>query len=186
MGSAPELVIQKVRNQSGDYWWTGTTVIDGSMDFLKLNDTDAKANSSYAVPTSSVFSNVTFTGATSNVAYCFHSVEGFSKIGVFTGNGNADGPFVYCGFKPAWVLLKNSNDAEWWTLVDNKRLGYNETNSILSPNANGAEYSSSGGGLDLVSNGFKPRGTSNNFNGSSDNILYMAFAEMPFKYANAR
>ena len=186
LSSAPEIVIQKPRNTTDDYWWFGTTVIDGSVDYFQWDANAAKADSGYTAPTSSVFSNVTFTGATSNIAYCFHSVEGFSKFGKYTGNGNADGPFIHCGFKPAWVLLKNANDAEWWTLVDNKRLGYNETNSVLSTNSSNAEYSNSGGGFDLVSNGFKVRGTSNNFNGSSDTILYMAFAEMPFKYANAR
>ena len=186
LSSTPEIVIQKPRNTTDDYWWFGTTVIDGSVDYFQWDANAAKADSGYTAPTSSVFSNVTFTGATSNIAYCFHSVEGFSKFGKYTGNGNADGPFIHCGFKPAWVLLKNANDAEWWTLVDNKRLGYNETNSVLSTNSSNAEYSNSGGGFDLVSNGFKVRGTSNNFNGSSDTILYMAFAEMPFKYANAR
>ena len=184
---APQLVIQKSRNLSSDnYWWTGTTALDGSMDYLKLNDTDAKVDSGYSVPTSSVFNAVTFSNGTNQIAYCFHSVEGFSKLGSFTGNGSADGPFIYTGFRPAWVLLKNTNDTEWWTLVDNKRLGYNETNSVLSPNDSNAEYSNSGGGFDLASNGFKVRGNSNNFNGSSDTIFYMAFAEMPFKYANAR
>ena len=120
------------------------------------------------------------------MAYCFAEKEGFSKFGTFTGNGSADGPFIYTGFRPAFVLVKNTDAAEWWTLIDNKRVGYNETNSILSPNDGAAEYAAGSGGFDLTSNGFKVRGTSANFNGSGNTILYMAFAEMPFKYANAR
>ena len=103
-----------------------------------------------------------------------------------TGNANADGAFVYTGFRPAWILTKNTADAEWWTLIDNKRLGYNETNSILSPNDVAAEYAAGAGGFDIVSNGFKVRGTSGNFNGSGDNHIYIAFADQPFKYSNAR
>jgi len=186
LSSAPHIVIQKSLSTGSTYWWTGTTVIDGSLDFVRLNDVTVKADSSYSVPTSSVFSNVTFTGSTSNIAYCLHSVEGFSKVGIYTGNGSADGPFINCGFKPAFILIKNINTTDYWTLIDNKRVGYNETNSIVSTNYLSAEYAASGGGFDIVSSGFKVRGTSTNFNGNTNTMVYIAFAEMPFKYANAR
>ena len=186
LSSAPELVIQKVRNQSGDYWWTGTTVIDGSMDYFKLNDTDAKADSSYSVPTSSVFSNVTFTGATSNVAYCFHSVEGFSKIGAYLDNGSALGPIIYTGFRPAWVMVKRVNDTENWYINDTTRSTYNPLdNATLYANLDAAE--GSGHAIDYLSNGFRIVNSNAAYNGSNTgSYLYMAFAEMPFKYANAR
>ena len=186
LSSAPHIVIQKSLSTGSTYWWTGTTVIDGSLDFVRLNDVTVKADSSYSAPTSSVFSNVTFTGSTSNIAYCLHSVEGFSKVGIYTGNGSADGPFINCGFKPAFILIKNINTTDYWTLIDNKRVGYNETNSIVSTNYLSAEYAASGGGFDIVSSGFKVRGTSTNFNGNTNTMVYIAFAEMPFKYANAR
>mgnify|MGYP001189734420 CR=1 FL=1 len=126
------------------------------------------------------------TNPSTKIAYCFANVEGYSKVGTYVGNGNADGTFVYTGFRPAWILTKNTADAEWWTLIDNKRLGYNETNSILSPNDVAAEYAAGAGGFDIVSNGFKVRGTSGNFNGSGDTHIYIAFADQPFKYSNAR
>jgi hypothetical protein len=146
-----------------------------------MNDTE---------PTSSVFTVNTSSGTNTNtheyVAFCFSNVEGYSKFGEYAGNASAEGPFVYTGFRPAWILLKNVADAEWWSLFDNKRLGYNEVNSILSPNDTNQEYAAGGGGIDILSNGFKIRGTSGNFNGSGDAHIYMAFAEMPFKYANGR
>jgi hypothetical protein len=192
LSSAPKLIIVKNRDDGSENWTIYFTPI-GNDKKLELN-TDIGAattgNWNNTNAGSSVFTlgsvDATNTSGESCVAYCFHEVEGFSKIGLFDGNGSADGPFINTGFRPAFVLLKNADSAEWWTLIDNKRVGYNETNSILSPNAGNAEYAASGGGFDLTSNGFKVRGTSANFNGNGANILYMAFAEMPFKYANAR
>lgn len=186
LSSTPELVIQKTRDTTGDYWWTGTTVIDGSMDFFKLNDTDVKADSSYTAPTSSVFSNVTFSGATSNVAYCFHSVEGFSKIGVYLDNGSAYGPIIYTGFRPAWVMIKRVNGTENWYINDTTRSTYNPlTNATLYANLNTAE--GTGHAIDYLSNGFRIANSNTAYNGSNTgSYLYIAFAEMPFKYANAR
>jgi len=184
LSEAPDLVIQKVRNQNGDYWWTGTTVIDGSLDYFQLNGNNVKADSGYSLPTSSVFSNVTASGGTNKVAYCFHSVEGFSKFGAFAGNGNADGPFIHTGFKPAFVIVKNASAADSWFINDNKRNSYNVVNSQLFANSANAEADSRG--LDFLSNGFKIRDNSTSHNGNGNTLIYMAFAEMPFKYANAR
>ena len=187
LGSTPKIVIQKVRNQAGDYWWFGTTAIDGSLDYLQLNDNAVKADSGYTAPTSSVFSNVTFSGATSNVAYCFAEVEGFSKFGSYTGNGNAGGPFIHTGFRPAWVIIKRTDSTDDWRIYDNKRSNYNEKTATLYANHNLAEYTSAGANeIDTLSNGFKIRNTNNGYNASSGTYLYMAFAEMPLKYANAR
>ena len=187
LSSTPELVIIKSRSTSGTYWWTGTTVIDGSLDYFKLNDTDAKADSGYTAPTSSVFSNVTFSGSTDTIAYCFHSVEGFSKFGSYTGNGNADGPFIHTGFRPAFLIIKRTDTAADWQIFDTARDPYNFVDNALYPNESWAENVAGSAYLDIVSNGFKLRiagGTA--LNTSSGTYLYMAFAEMPFKYANAR
>ena len=186
LSSTPEIVIQKPRNTTDDYWWLGTTVIDGSMDYFEWNDTDIKADSGYTAPTSSVFSNVTFTGATSNIAYCFHSVEGFSKIGAYLDNGSSLGPIIYTGFRPAWVMVKRVNGTENWYINDTTRSTYNPlTNATLYANLSAAE--GAGHAIDYLSNGFRIVNNNTAYNGSNTgSYLYMAFAEMPFKYANAR
>ena len=191
LSAAPELYFIKGRTSSGAHWFT---YYGDATDYMTLNNTSAGADDDRlwddTSPTSTVFTvGSLFTSGSygaAHIAYCFHSVDGYSKVGTYTGNGSTDGTFVYTGFRPAWILIKNVIDAEFWTLIDNKRLGYNETNSILSPNSSTSEYSAGGGGVDILSNGFKLRGTSNNFNGSGDSHIYLAFAEQPFKYSNAR
>jgi hypothetical protein len=186
LSSTPQLVIIKSRDaSSGGYWWTGTTVIDGSLDYFQLNDTNAKTDSGYSLPTSSVFSNVPFTGGTNQVAYCFHSVEGFSKFGTYTGNGSDDGPFINTGFRPAWVMIKRTDDTENWYINDTTRSTYNPlTNATLYANLNAAE--GTGHAIDYLSNGFRIVNSNAAYNANSGTYIYMAFAEMPFKYANAR
>ena len=117
------------------------------------------------------------------IAYCFHSVEGYSKVGTYVGNGNADGTFVYTGFRPAWVIIKRTNATENWRMQDSKRLGYNPEGKELYADLTLAEASNS---FDIVSNGFKIRNTSNGYNGSGSTYIYLAFAEAPFKYSLAR
>ena len=112
------------------------------------------------------------------IAYCFAEVQGYSKFGSYVGNGNADGSFVYTGFKPAFVMFKNSNAAFDWTIVDNKREGYNLINKRLSANIPDAEATYNV--LDFVSNGFKLRDAYGIWNGSGNTLIYMAFAENPF------
>ncbi len=189
LSSAPELVIQKSQNLgSGGYWWVGTTVIDGSNDYFALNTNAAKADSGYTAPTSSVFSVVTFTGGTDQIAYCFHSVEGFSKIGTYLGNGSAYGPIVYTGFRPAWIMIKRIGDANDWRIYDNKRSNYNDKTATLYANHSLAEYTSAGANeLDTTANGFRIANNNAGYNSSNtSSYLYIAFAEIPFKYANAR
>jgi len=120
------------------------------------------------------------------IAYCWHEVEGFSKIGGYVGNGNNDGPFVYCGFKPAWVLIKKTNGsgAENWRLFDSSRSPYNQNNKHLLPSTNSAESEESG--MDFVSNGFKLRHNDIHQNQDGTNYFFMAFAESPFQTANAK
>jgi hypothetical protein len=128
------------------------------------------------------------------VAYCFAEVEGFSKFGSYTGNGSADGPFVYTGFRPAWVLIKDAIGAgagNNWYVYDSKRNTYNLTNLKLYPNLSAAENGASGdtsstNTLDILSNGFKLRTSNSATNASAIGFIYAAFAENPFKYSLAR
>jgi hypothetical protein len=143
------------------------------------------ATSNYnAAPNSSTYQVVNAGGTNNNadtyVAYVFHSVQGYSKIGSYTGNGNADGPFVYTGFKPAWLLIKRTDSAQNWNLHDNKRSTFNTTKADLFPNLNNAEETGNGNFIDFLSNGFKHRASTNSLNASSGDFIYMAFAEHPF------
>ncbi len=185
LSAKPEVVLYKSRSSGGWYFTHEST--DGSYDFLRLDTTDANSNISGAsAPTNTVFSNTLFGSAEDFIAYCFHSVDGYSKFGSYVGNGNADGTFVYTGFRPAWIMIKNIVDTEYWMISDNTRSAYNPANNFITPHVNSAEYSLGGGGLDIVSNGFKIRSTSGNINGSGDGHIYMAFADQPQKFSNAR
>ena len=111
------------------------------------------------------------------IAYCFAEKKGYSKIGSYIGNGNADGTFVYTGFKPAWVMIKYINAGEGWIIHDNRRNGFNPDNDFLYANTSGAEVSSTH--LDILSNGFKTRSTNGVVNGNGNTYIYLAFAEEP-------
>jgi hypothetical protein len=124
------------------------------------------------------------------IAYCFANTDGYLKAGSYIGNGDPDGPFVYTGFRPAWIMFKNTTASDdQWTVVDNKRDIDNPTTHSLFPSGSNAEDNSIGNGfinVDFVSNGFKIRQITHMINASSENYIYLAFAENPFKYANAR
>jgi len=182
LGSAPKMIIIKGRDTAYDWivWFSGFSTTQR----LILNDTSAISTGQWnSLPTSSVFGlgthlNINQSGS-ALIAYCFAEVKGYSKFGKYTGNGSADGTFVYTGFKPAFVLLKNSTTGgDSWQLHDNKRLGYNVDNNILFPNTSGAESTSDV--MDILSNGFKIRTTASGWNTSGDTYIYMAFAENPF------
>ena len=121
----------------------------------------------------------------SYIAYCFHSVDGYSKVGSYTGNGNADGTFVYTGFRPAWIMVKHTTQSESWTIWDTDRDTYNQADLRLFADANTAETENALA-VDILSNGFKFRHADASFNDSGDTFIYLAFAETPFKYSNAR
>ena len=114
------------------------------------------------------------------MAYCFSDVKGYSKFGGYTGNGNANGTFIYTGFKPAFVMVKVTNDGDNWHIIDNKRNPFNAMDSHLFANLNTVETTTSSYNFDMLSNGFKPRSTNNAFNASGKPYVYMAFAENPF------
>ena len=194
LSKAPELILTK--NRSSAYNWGVYDSTNGATKYLYLNTTAAVGTYQHywnnTEPTSSVFSvgtDVVGNGHThAMVAYCFHSVEGYSKVGSHTGNGSTDGTFVYTGFRPALIIGKRVDSTEDWQIIDTARGVYNVTDYRLNPNNSNAEVAGSGGGdrLDILSNGFKARDGAGQWNASGSTYIYLAFAENPFKYTNAR
>jgi len=163
-------------------------------NYIFLSRTDAMASyTDYwgsALPTSTVIglqAGIGFINDT--IIYAFAEVEGFSSFGSYTGNGSADGPFIYTGFRPAWFMLKKTSGTGWWYVFDAERNTYNLTGKAVFPNSSAAETDYPGGaslGMDFLSNGVKLRGYQTEQNGSGTTYIYMAFAEMPFKYSVGR
>jgi len=184
LGVTPKMVIIKNRSDGTQFWGVYHASLSGADQYLVL-DQNVSAQSGSAIfnsthPTSSVFSVGTH-GTTNEsgdnfIAYCFADVKGFSKFGSYTGNGNADGTFVYTGFSPSFVMLKRTNTTGSWTMYDNKRHTYNPNGEYLLANSSGASVDFDN--VDFLSNGFKLRDASFN-NGSGDTIIYMCFAEEP-------
>jgi hypothetical protein len=192
LGVAPSMIILKNRDiGTAGYVWLVYHQSLGNTKAVFLNTTGAEtANTQYwlnTTPTSTVFSvgSAIITGAEKMIAYCFADVEGYSKFGSYTGNGSADGTFVYTGFRPAFVIAKRTDSANSWTIQDNKRDLDNPVEKYLLADDSGAE-GTSGLDFDFLSNGFKLRTTSAAVNASSGAYIYMAFAENPFKYSVAR
>ena len=191
LGVTPSMILLKCRTVAHDWRAFHGSFTSGD-SYLRLNTTAATASSSTiwngTLPTSSVFSVGTDGGTNQSsqtfVAYCFSAVAGYSAFGSYTGNGSSDGTFVYTGFRPKFVMVKRSSGIEAWTIRDTSRNTYNVANLELQANSSGAEGAA--GGLDLLSNGFKCRAANNEINASGTTYIYMAFAENPFKYANAR
>jgi hypothetical protein len=159
-------------------------------DYLKLSDTTATTDQGEVwhdtEPTSAIFTAGDFSGSNRSgddfISYHWNEVQGFSKFGAYTGNGNADGSFIYLGFKPAWFLCKNTQDAgDNWILHDNKRNTFNVTDEGLAPNSNEAEFTDVD--MDFLSNGVKMRNNTGRAN-ASKSFIYMAFAESPFVNSN--
>jgi hypothetical protein len=187
------MIIVKDRTSGTNNWVAGHDSIAWT-NRLYLNDTSASTAASTTwnntAPTSSVFSVGTSTQTNTNgnnyVAYLWSEVAGFSKFGSYTGNGSSDGPFVFCGFRPRWVMVKSSSNATNWYVFDTARNEYNLANKSLFPNLANAENTGGNEELDIVSNGFKMRNASSSFNISNYTYIFAAFAEAPFKYALAR
>ena len=187
---APEFIIVKNRELVSPYAVYHKDLADDQ--YLRLNENGAAYTASSRFnstdPTATVFSTGNDSSVAENgdglIAYCWHGVEGFSKFGSYTANDNADGPFIYCGFKPAMVIIKNISNAQYWHMQDNKRSPYNPCDNAIFPNATNAETDN--GDIDFLANGFKIRTTENTTNQSTDTFVYMVWAEMPFKYARAR
>jgi hypothetical protein len=193
LGVTPSVVIVKSRSATGS-WPTYTSTVGNSATLL-IDTTDPAGNYSGSGyprnPNSTTFElYFTSTGGNSNangttyVAYCFAAVAGYSAFGGYTGNGSTDGPFIYTGFRPRFVLVKHTNDVDSWFIWDSSRNSYNAANLTLKPNASDAEESAYS--IDALSNGFKLRTSDVRQNTSGGTYIYMAFAENPFKYSNAR
>ena len=199
LGAVPTMMIIKNRDVA-DAWavYHGANTAAPATDYLVLSSTAATADAATywadTAPTSSVFTvhdahSVNADGE-KYVAYVFAEVEGYSKMGGYTGNGNADGAFVFTGFRPAWVMVKRTSDTGSWVIMDNKRKTFNFNNALLYPNLSDAANSNDGyNGTDFLSNGFKIRGGASGVGtdvSGASSYLYMAFAEAPFKYATAK
>ena len=186
LGVAPKMIIVKRRNGDPEDWNVYHASI-GNTKRILLNSSAAEETNAVwfnTTPTSTLFSVSGIGSINENtgtyIAYCFSEIKGYSKFGSYTGNGSTDGTFVYTGFKPAWVMVKQSSGANGWVIKDNKRLGYNPTFYTLRANLNYAETTDSAESVDYLSNGFKLRNTDSNNNGSGSTYIYMAFAENPF------
>ena len=185
LGTTPQIIFIKTIDSASYPWYAYSEAI-GNTKHLRLNDTNAEDTAltifNNTSPTSSVFSVGTNGGANGSglnlIAYCFAEKQGYSKFGSYTGNGNADGAFVYTGFKPAFVMVKKTTSNNNWVMTDNKRNPLNVATNCLFANLSDAE----GVGLnfDLLSNGFKLRSNSGGTNTSGETYIHMAFAENPF------
>jgi hypothetical protein len=185
LGVAPKMIITKKRN-GADNWPVYHASI-GAGKIVELNLTSAQSTNSIigtSAPTSTIFN---FAGVGGDwVAYCWAEIAGFSKFGSYTGNGSADGPFVFTEFRPKFILYKNASYAGTsWAMLDSSRNTYNVLNARLFADSSSAEDTSVSP-MDFTSNGFKVRSTNDGVNRNGDTIIYMAFAENPFKNANAR
>jgi len=188
LSAVPAMMI--VKNRAASIKWAvyhKNNTAAPETDHLKLNSTDPTEDDDSTwndtAPTSSVFSlggsTSTNGDGTAYIAYLFADVQGFSKMGSYVGNGNADGTFVYTGFKPAMVICKKSSASGTnWGIIDNKRAkSFNQISAMLNPNSTGSEGANNN--CDFVSNGFKWRTNDGNSNASAT-YIYMAFAENPF------
>ena len=196
LSQAPIAAIFKRTDGTKDWMFTaGTSYMNDQ--YMSLNDGAAAQGGLYqggrSFTANAGASLMTLENATeqngsgySMLAYFFSNCEGYIKVGEYVGNGNADGSFVYTGFKPAFVMVKYTGSGESWVVLDDERDGYNVTNKNLRANSTNAEASGSTYNIDFLSNGFKPRTTWEGLNGSGYRIVYLAMAKNPFKYATAR
>lgn len=198
LGVAPSMIITKSRSSTTQWpvWHIGLTGGASNKDYniyLNLTNAQSSATDSWgsAAPNSTTFGvnvGTQWLGSINIVAYCFAAIPGFSAFGSYVGNGSSDGPFVYTGFRPAFILFKSSSDNTTnWIILDNKRDTYNVANLILRPDLSNAELSDALSNTDFLSNGFRLKGSGSfGINRSGTTFIYAAFAENPFKYALAR
>ncbi len=193
LGVTPSMVIVKTRDSSSAPWYVWNKNFSNlTDDYMRLNATNAKQTQTSgwgAGMTSSVIglkAGSTTVATENHIAYCFAEVEGYSSFGSYTGNGTSDGPFVYTGFRPSFVIIKETTNTGSWVMLDTTRSTYNVINNASL----WADLSSAEGGsasyFDMLSNGFKIRDTDSDKNTSGETYIYMAFAENPFKNALAR
>jgi len=191
LGVAPKMLIVKNRTTALDWAIYHKDLTDDGY-VVAFNNTDAQADSgtnrwNHTAPTSSVIhigaGQQTNQNTNNMVCYAFAPIQGYSKFGSYVGNGHVRGPFIYTGFKPAFLIVKNiTNSGYDWAMTDNKRSPVNEVDKYLWPNSTGSEYSGSGINLDMdyLSNGIKLRTSRSETNHNGATFIYMAFAENPF------
>ena len=190
LGSTAQWVIIKKRSASGN-WVIGhhQNGFDGQLYFDSGAFSSNSGSFNNTAPTSTVVTintdSTINTSSATYVMYCFTEIEGYSKFGSYTGNGSTDGTFVFTGFRPAWILIKQTNSNGSWVIHDNKRSSFNVIDEDLFANLSSAE-SDNGVDKDFLSNGFKHRASHSAVNGSGSTYIYMAFAEQPFKFSNSR
>ena len=185
LGKKPDFIIIKSRDGT-ENWLVGNSAT-GFANRTKLNSTDAQGSSSAfsGGVTTTTFTEHIANSSYDKIGYLFANTEGYSKAGSYVGNGNADGPFVYTGFRPAWVMFKRADSADSWFIADNKRNVVNPLSNYLFADLNNAENSSTDR-ADFLSNGFKVLTANGNQNASGGTYIYLAFADQPFKFSNAR
>jgi hypothetical protein len=188
LNGTPKLWIIKDTSQSSNNW----QVYYNGTDRLKLDTTEATSTTAAYLMSANATTLTTPSNSDSAwgngnginyITYAFQEIQGFSKIGKYTGNGNADGSFIYTGFKPAYVLTKRSDTAESWVIQDNKQSPYNPTHDFLLADTTGVP-TAGGTPIDILSNGFKVRTTSVYSNASGGTYIYLAFAEAPLVSSN--
>ena len=189
--ATPTMIIVKRLDSTGG--WRVQHKDVAATHYLALDTTAAEANLDTIFNDTAFDSTVFTVGNASSIndndkdyiAYCFTDIDQYLKAGVYSGNGNADGTYIHLGFRPAWLMVKRTNSTGQWDLFDNKRETFNEMGNQLRADATNAEASNDHD-IDFLSNGFKWRDSSNSINASGSTYIYLAFAEQPFKYANAR
>ena len=187
LSQAPEIIFEKSRDKSDNWIVYNYSIGNTKALFLNLANANSTATDFFndTSPTSTVWTmgseNSVNNASQETIAYCFHSVKGYSRISNYVGNGATNGPVVYCVFKPAWVLIKNVEVAEQWRIYDNKRDPFNHMFRCLFPNANNGENTTDNQSeeIDFLATGFKIRSDSRQLNGSGQKLIYMAFAEAP-------
>jgi hypothetical protein len=190
LGVAPAMVIVKRINSTGNWQVRHTSIAAANSIQLNLTNASASATTVWnsTTPTSTVFSIGTSTDVNANtgtyVAYCWAAIAGFSAFGSYTGNGSADGTFVYLGFRPEFIMVKKTNTGNSWVIEDASRSPFNVVDDYLAAEGSAAESTTSQVNIDFLSNGFKLRSAFDIVN--AGDYIYMAFAEHPFKNSNAR
>jgi hypothetical protein len=190
LGAIPKMIINKSRSAVGG--WPVYHASLGNTGALQLESSGGFSISNlYWNNTSPTASNFTVnaglaTNDTTYINYLFAEIDGYSKFGSYTGNGSTDGPFVWCGFRPKYILIKTTGASYDWWIIDTARGSANVVNNVQFADLAATDYTTAGVEIDIISSGFKIRNTNGGDNGSSVTYIFAAFAESPFKYARAR
>ncbi len=194
LGKVPDAILLK--NLTGPENWVGNFSAihpasgNGNNMYLNLTNADQADIQTVTARDATTFTCANFgdpandTGTSNYIAYCFNNVQGFSKMGSYIGNGNANGSFIYTGFKPAFIITRNVTSAVNWGMFDNKRNEYNVVQNVLLPDNSASETTGTEKYFDFLSNGFKVKNDSLQYNGNNEKHIFMAFAEAPLVGSN--